>query len=403
MRKYQDASEARPDEYIRYEYPKLLDESREAAAQLLNVPVDTVTFVPNATTGINTVLRNIEWAPGDRIIYFATIYGACERTIAYLEETTTVESVRISYTYPVSDSFFVTALTETVHRERAAGHNPRVCLFDTISSMPGCRMPFAALARTCAALGVLSLVDGAHGVGHVALDLRALDPDFLVSNCHKWLLVPRGCAVFYVPARNQHLIRSTLPTSHGFVPRPRPGLTFTNPLPPSTKSPYVANLEFVGTVDTAPYACVKDAIRWREQVCGGEAAIRAYTVALNKAASQRVAEMLGTEYMDNEEESLRECNMSNVRLPLDSEQVKALCKGKQEFDGVALRDWMTFRAMKDHGAFMAFMYYAGHWWVRLSAQIYLDLADFERAAAILKIICDDVKQSKFLESPKANL
>ena len=403
FRKYQDASEARPDEYIRYDYPKLLDESREAVAELLNAPVDTVTFVPNATTGVNTVLRNIEWAPGDRIIYFATIYGSCEKTIVYLSETTPVEGVGIQYTYPVSDSFFVTALTETVQRERAAGHNPRLCLFDTISSMPGCRMPFEALTRTCQKLGLLSLIDGAHGVGHLALDLSTLNPDFFVSNCHKWLLVPRGCAVFYVPERNHHLIRTTLPTSHGFIPRPRPGVSYSNPLPPSDKKPYVANFEFFGSVDSSPFVCVKHAIRWRKDVCGGEDAIRRYNVALNKAASQRVAEILGTEYMENAEGTLRECNMSNIKLPLDEEQVKALCKGRQEFDGYSVRDWMIFRAMKDHGVFMALLYYGGGWWVRISAQIYLDLSDFERGAAVLKAVCEDVKEGKFLQSPKARL
>jgi hypothetical protein len=34
MRAYQDAAESRPDQFIRYDYPKLLDESREAIAKV---------------------------------------------------------------------------------------------------------------------------------------------------------------------------------------------------------------------------------------------------------------------------------------------------------------------------------------------------------------------------------
>ncbi|KAK5181875.1 hypothetical protein LTR16_010299, partial [Cryomyces antarcticus] len=70
MRSFQDRSEARPDVFIRYDYPKLLDESRAAVAAYLHCPVETIVFVPNATTGVNTVLRNMVFAPGDSIIYF---------------------------------------------------------------------------------------------------------------------------------------------------------------------------------------------------------------------------------------------------------------------------------------------------------------------------------------------
>jgi hypothetical protein len=198
-------------------------------------------------------------------------------------------------------------------------------------------------------------------------------------------------------------MRSTLPTSHGFLPKPRPGATYLNPLPPSEKSAYVANFEFVGTVDASPYLCVPEAIKWREEVCGGEEAIVKYTVELNKRASERVAEMLGTGHMENEEGTLRECNMSNVKLPLMVEDVKRLLKGEEKFDGNAIRDWLAFKAMRDYGVFMAFLFYDNGWWVRFSSHIYVELADFEWAAGVLKTICEDVKRGKFLEQTKAKL
>lgn len=135
------------------------------------------------------------------------------------------------------------------------------------------------------------------GMGHLPLNLKCLDPDFFTTNCHKyvvlhreithvffffffvltsrnrWLYVPRGCAVLYVPRRNQHLMRSSLPTSHWYEPVPRPGKQPTpNPLPPSTKSNFVQQFEFVGTVDNASLLCIPAAIKFRKDICGGEEA-----------------------------------------------------------------------------------------------------------------------------------
>jgi hercynylcysteine S-oxide lyase len=178
--------EARPDAFIRYTALDYLDQSRAAMATYLNAPIETLTFVSNATTGVNTVLRNIPFEKGDKIVYFDTIYGACEKVVQFITETTPAEAVKISYTYPVSDDFLVEALKETVAKEKAAGNNPKIAIFDTVVSLPGVRMPFERLTQTCRDLGVLSCVDGAHGVGHLPLDLTQLDPDFFVSNCHKY-------------------------------------------------------------------------------------------------------------------------------------------------------------------------------------------------------------------------
>ena len=142
-------------------------------------------YLPNATTGINTVLRNLEFNEGDYILYFATIYGACEKRVAYITETTSAQAVKIEYTYPVEDDWIVEEFQNKVKEIKAAGGDVKIAIFDTVVSMPGVRMPFERLTAACKELGVLSCIDGAHGVGHVELDFSTLDPDFFVSNCHK--------------------------------------------------------------------------------------------------------------------------------------------------------------------------------------------------------------------------
>lgn len=182
----QSLAAERPDTFTVTDLPNLIDESREAVAPLLGAPVNDVVFVPNATTGINTVLRNLKWEEGDVIVHFSTIYGACEKTIANLGEMTPLVPRSILLEYPIEDEEIVRRFRETVGKLRDKGGNVRIAMFDTVLTFPGARMPWEELVKTCKELGVLSLIDGAHGIGHIDLThLGSVSPDFFVSNCHK--------------------------------------------------------------------------------------------------------------------------------------------------------------------------------------------------------------------------
>ena len=179
--------EARDCIYKRFVYPGLLKESRALVAPLLGAHTDEVVFVPNATSGVNTVLRNIKWEEGDVIIYPQSIYGACLKSIQSVGEVTPVRGVGVEYLYPVEDDEIETLFRERVKEARGQGKNVRMAVFDTIVSIPGVRVPWERMVAVCRELGILSLIDGAHAIGHIDMTHTGtmVQPDFLVSNCHK--------------------------------------------------------------------------------------------------------------------------------------------------------------------------------------------------------------------------
>lgn len=187
QRRLQDESEARPDTFMRYTYPKLLRESKAAIAPLLGADPGEVVFVQNATTGINTVLRNLNFQAGDVIMYFNTIYGACYKTIQSLSEDRPLLSHAIEIAYPIDDNDIIRRFRCAVEEVRMKGKNPMLAMFDTVLTSPGVRFPFEKLVKVCKELEILSLVDGAHGVGHIDLTHLGVDvrPDFFISNCYK--------------------------------------------------------------------------------------------------------------------------------------------------------------------------------------------------------------------------
>jgi selenocysteine lyase/cysteine desulfurase len=230
--------------------------------------------------------------------------------------------------------------------------------------------------------------------------LSALDPDFFTTNVHKWFFVPRGCALLYVPERNQYLIRSSVPTSHGYVAKN--GVSFRNPLPPSNKSEFVTNFEFVGTIDNTSYLVAQDAIEFRENLCGGEKAIMKYCQNLAKEGGKAVAKILGTRIMDNSTETLtKDCCLVNVLLPLEISPSKVAGKNCIEpGNGAIATEWMQEALIEDFNTFMPIYFFQGQWWTRLSAQIYLELSDFEWAGAALKAICERAGKREFLNVAK---
>ena len=150
------------------------------------MPVKECVFIQNATSGVGNVLRNLIYEQGDVIVYFDTIYGACEKLIASLMETDpNVAARKVHYELPCSHDVIVKNFIEVVKQVKSEGLTPKIALFDTIVSMPGVRFPFERLTVECKKADILSCIDGAHGVGHVPLDLRSLDADFFISNCHK--------------------------------------------------------------------------------------------------------------------------------------------------------------------------------------------------------------------------
>jgi selenocysteine lyase/cysteine desulfurase len=186
QRQLQLETEARPDTFIRHTYLKLLKESRAAVAPLLGADPGEVVLVPNATTGVNTVLRNLSFNDGDVILCFNTIYGACAKTIEALSETSPVTPHQIEITYPITDDEILRRFRLAAEAVKAEGKRPKLAMFDTVLTFPGARFPWEDLVRACKELGIRSLIDGAHGLGHIDLtNLGKVGPDFMISNCYK--------------------------------------------------------------------------------------------------------------------------------------------------------------------------------------------------------------------------
>ena len=213
---------------------------------------------------------------------------------------------------------------------------------------------------------------------------------------HRWLFTPRPSALFYVAKRNQHLIRTTFPTSHGFVPLDTtgPGADLIDPLPKgNSKPPFVRLFEFVATADNSPYLCIEAALKFRQEACGGDKEIKKYAWDLASKGAKRAAEVWGTEIIETDR--VAKCAMVNARLPIEVKK-----EGEEKGD-VTLAEaheavgWMQEVLVREYNAFAAMFVHGGQLWVRLSGQIYVDMEDFERGIGMMSAICGRVRDGSW--------
>ncbi|KAJ7058023.1 pyridoxal phosphate-dependent transferase [Mycena amicta] len=366
--------ESNPDLFVRIEQTALITECREIIAKFLHTKTNEVVLVRNTSHGINTILRSIDWNPGDVLITCTTTYDAMSALARFLHDGPTHPQIsQFGIQWPISHADIVAGYREHLRAiPRHAGQKV-VALIDSVTSVPGALMPWQALVKLCKEEGIYSVIDGAHSIGQEPnIDLGAADPDFWVSNCHKWLFAKRGCAVMFVAERNQGIVRSSFPTSKVYISpleRSFPGESF------------VEQYNWNGTIDFVNPLSIKPALEFRDWL-GGEAKINEYCHDMAMRGGAHLAALLGTRVMDESGEFT--LSMVNVQIPLPP-SVQASGAIVDMFNQKMLspthRKKKVSAGVYNHNA---------AWWVRCSAQIWTELEDFEILGTVLMEVCQEI-------------
>ena len=268
-RAWQLELEREPVDFIARRLDGLMADARGELAGYVGGRADDLTFVQNATTGVNVAARALGLGPDDEVLATDLEYGACVLAWQRL-----CRLVQVPY-----DELFehVTERTKAV-------------FVSHITSETGLLLPVEDIVRRARDLGLVTIVDGAHAPGQVDLDLDALGADFYAGNCHKWMCAPKGAGFLHVRPEWQERVDGPI-VSWGYEE-------------PAT---FISRTERQGTRDAAAYLSVPAAIAFQR-----EHDVRDRCVALTREARRDLCALLGTEPIAPEEMVLQ---MASVRLP----------------------------------------------------------------------------------------
>jgi isopenicillin-N epimerase len=180
--RFQRELERNPSEFLGRRFYELTTEALAALAVFVGARAEDLVFVPNATAGLNAVIRSLKLVPGDEVLTTRHEYGAVTRTWEFAGAT----------------------LVHAEPKELAAAIGPRTKAVSVshITSPTALVLPVEEICTAAREAGVLSIVDGAHAPGQLPLDLAQLGADVYAGNCHKWLCAPKGSAFLW--ARPEH-------------------------------------------------------------------------------------------------------------------------------------------------------------------------------------------------------
>jgi selenocysteine lyase/cysteine desulfurase len=174
------------------------DRARKAAARLIHADAADVALISSISYGVATAAKLIPVPRGTRVIVLHDDHSS--PVLEWMTRATdggfTVDTVQSP-----SDHDWTSAVLDAIARPGA----PPVAIV-SISSVhwaDGAALDITAIGHAAHAQGAAFLIDATQSAGVTALDVRKLDPDFVLFPTYKWLLGPYGRAFLYVAKRHQ--------------------------------------------------------------------------------------------------------------------------------------------------------------------------------------------------------
>jgi isopenicillin-N epimerase len=368
QRGWRDKLEAHPVRFLARELEDLLDWSRSEIGGFTGSDADDLALMPNATAGINTVLRSLRFEKGDELVATDHAYNASLNALRFAAAGSSARVVLARIPFPIEspDEAFDAVMG-------AVTAKTKLVMVEHVTSPTALVLPLERLIPALAEKGIDVLVDGAHGPGMVQVRLRELAPAYYVGTTHKWVCAPKGTGFLFVRRDRQALIKPLAISSGANDAR-------------MDRSRFRLEFDWTGTCDPSGWLTIPAAIDGLgEMLPGGWPSLIAINRQLIISARDMLAEALHTSV---QAPNSMTGSMATLRLP----------GGPWPREEATRRMAMIEAAMRGRRFELPLMVWPCPWLVdsgdlppstefdlivRISAQAYNYFGQYERLASIL--------------------
>jgi len=178
-------------------------------AKLVGCGSDELIITRNTTESLDMIIGGYPWKEGDEAIYAVQDYGAMREHFKLVAKRHGIVNKKVSIpNHPKSDEELVSLY------EKEITPKTKLLMVCHMVNITGQIMPIRKICDMAHKYGVEVMVDGAHCVGHIEVNIAALNCDYYGSSLHKWLSTPLGAGILFVAKRNVSKIWPLLAEHH---------------------------------------------------------------------------------------------------------------------------------------------------------------------------------------------
>jgi isopenicillin-N epimerase len=345
--------EREPVRFFVRELEPLLDHARRVLAEFLGAEAAGLAFVPNATAGVNAVLRSLDLDKFDELLVTSQEYNACRNALDYVAGIAGAKVTVVEVPFPIESPDVVVERIVAQVTDRT-----RLLIVDHITSQTALIFPIERIVKELAARGIDTLVDGAHAPGFLPLNLSEIGAAYYAGNLHKWVCAPKGAGFLYVRENRRRSIHP-VSISHG-ANSPR-----------TDRSRFLLEFDWTGTFDPSAWLCVPAALQFMDSHGGWPEVMR----------RNRELALLARDIL---------CDTLQIAKPAPDGMLGAMAAvplpdGTQETAPSLYGDPLQDALLLEHGIEVPIVP-----WpqppkrvLRVSAQLYNEVGDYEKLAGVL--------------------
>jgi len=262
---------------------------RASLATVMQVGVEEIAIVRNATEALDTILLGVPLRAGDEVVCSRHDYYAM---LDALDQRRARDGVVLRMVEPPVPAPSMQALEDLY--AGAMGPRTRLVLLTHPSNLTGQLLPVRRIADRAHAFGAEVVVDGAQSLGLLEDPIRSLGCDYYGASAHKWLGTPVGLGVLWMRSEHTGKVWPLVPGPVGEAGMKR--------------------FEWIGTAPEYVNAAAMPAIQWHSAVGAGRKAARLRYLSTLVRACVRAAVPTAKFYAVDDSEMT--CALTSVEVPL---------------------------------------------------------------------------------------